>query len=346
MATLTAIDLSEDRARRLVERSRGPVSDLLLEAEPLRGGLESAAVARVTARFRERSGRRQALRWVVKRVSGGCERELAIHRHLATGGAGFAPDLMAVDPSTGGGHLLHLEWVRPFRAWPWRDLEVTREVTRRLPGIHAALDRHLGSAEVPPWDYETELEHSARSTVRALERLAADDGLRAVRRALPAARRVAEAMPRIRRELLGWDGRGESWIHGDLHPSNVLVRTRDRQPVPILLDWGRARQGSPLEDLSSWTLSLALWEPRARRRHDRLLRDYLEVSGASTPLGPTFRDAYWLAGACNAMAGALRYQLVAVARAPSQRHRRDALAAAGSWARALRRADSRWRTAA
>lgn len=359
-ATSSEVELEEEHARRLVERRWGPVSEVTVEVERLRGGLEAASVARVTARYRDASERSRSRRWVIKRIDRSGEREVAIHRCLSEAGARFVPEVIADERLEDGDHLLHVEWVRPYRRWPWRDLAVARRITRCLARMHRTLDARLGSVEIPGWDYEAELEHSAQATVRRLERLPADGALRKVRRSLPAARRLTRDLPELRRRLHDWGGPGTRWIHGDLHPSNVVVRTRDRRLVPVLLDWGRARPGSPLEDVSSWLLSLSVWEPKARRRHDRLLRDYLEAAGAldaagspeaadqSRPAEPPrlddeLRDLYWIAGACNALAGALRVQVRDALHAHSARARRDALAAAETWARALQRADVRLR---
>lgn len=350
--TYREVELEEEHARRLVERRWAPVSEVTVEVERLHGGLEAAAVSRVTARYRDASDRWRSRRWVIKRIDRSGEREVAIHRRLSEAGVRFVPEVIADEPLVDGGHLLHVEWVRPYRRWPWRDLAVARRITRSLAHVHRTLQTQLGSAELPGWDYEAELEHSAQATVRRLERLPADGALRKVRRSLPAARRITRDLPELRRWIRAWGGGRPIWIHGDLHPSNVVVRTRDRELIPVLVDWGRTRPGSPLEDLSSWLLSLSVWEPGARRRHDRLLRDYLEAAGALEPAGASraggpprlddeFRNAYWVAGACNALAGALRVQVRDALHARSARARRDALAAAETWARALRRADVR-----
>jgi hypothetical protein len=112
-----------------------------------------------------------------------------------------------------------------------------------------------------------------------------------------------------------------------------------------LLDWGRARLGSPLEDVSSWLQSLGYWEPEVRRAHDTLLRHYLAVRGLSTHLGHDLRERYWLAGACNGLAGALHYHLLAAAAAADRQGRRraQAVAATKDWLRIIRRADACWR---
>lgn len=78
-------------------------------------------------------------------------------------------------------------------------------------------------------------------------------------------------MTAMRRELLTFLPFGKVAIHGDVHTGNVLVRRHPGGAEPVLIDWGRARGGSPLEDLSAWLQSLGYWEPQARRRHDTLI---------------------------------------------------------------------------
>jgi Ser/Thr protein kinase RdoA (MazF antagonist) len=98
-----------------------------------------------------------------------------------------------------------------------------------------------------------------------------EEDLLRLRRRLGPVRRVGEVLPELRRQLLALDSFGTTAIHGDAHPGNALVRSGER---PVLLDWGRARLGSPLEDVSSWLQSLGYWEPEAQRRHDTLLAGY------------------------------------------------------------------------
>ena len=139
--------------------------------------------------------------------------------------------------------------------------------------------------------------------------------------------------------------RAAAVLHGDAHPGNVLIRRRGGAREAVLLDWGRARLGSPLEDVSSWLQSLGYWEPAVRRTHDTLLRHYLAVRGRSTHLDHHLRERYWLAGACNGLAGALRYHLLVAADATDGKGRRraQAVAAIKDWLRIIRRADACWR---
>jgi aminoglycoside phosphotransferase (APT) family kinase protein len=134
-------------------------------------------------------------------------------------------------------------------------------------------------------------------------------------------------------------------LHGDVHPGNAMVRTAaGGRPQAVLLDWGRARTGSPLEDVMSWLHSLGFWEPSARRIHDTLLTRYLHARGLTDGLSSDLRAACWIAGACNAMAGALRYHLAVAAdeeRDPVERWKSSN--AAADWLRIIRRADTVWR---
>ena len=114
----------------------------------------------------------------------------------------------------------------------------------------------------------------------------------------------------------------------------------------MLLDWGRARLGSPLEDVSSWLQSLGYWEPAAKRRHDTLLAGYLAARGLAARADRELRDAYWLAGASNALSGALLVHLRTSRDAPpGSRQRAAADQAAADALRVIRRAAACWREA-
>src|SRR5919108_667753 len=100
--------------------------------------------------------------------------------------------------------------------------------------------------------------------------------------------------------LLGVDGVGATTRYLYLE---WVIRGRGPGSRAVLLDWARARRGSPLEDVSSWLQSLGYWELEARRRHDTLLRRYLKARAFAGELSRAVRDAYWLAAACNVLAG-------------------------------------------
>jgi Ser/Thr protein kinase RdoA (MazF antagonist) len=200
---------------------------------------------------------------------------------------------------------------------------------------------HNGSAitrAADGWDYESELVASASETVEAYL-LSRSRGLPILTRVLE---RTAGVIRQFRRQLLS--AYGETTIHGDVHPRNAIVsKHRSRSSEVLLIDWARARTGSPLEDVCSWLHSVAFWEPEARRRHDTLLATYMRVAHGTDRLSRELRDAYWLAGASNAFAGALRYHLTVLNNSPTRIQHRNAVRATCDWLRIIRRADAVWR---
>ena len=123
-----------------------------------------------------------------------------------------------------------------------------------------------------------------------------------------------------------------------------MVHRNSEQSKVILLDWGRGRFGSPLEDVASWLQSLGYWEYEVARRHDTLFRYYLEVRNLPDRLTPELRSLYWFAASSNAMAGALRYHLAVMNDPQRTTHERSASAGAViDWLRIIRRADACWR---
>jgi aminoglycoside phosphotransferase (APT) family kinase protein len=56
----------------------------------------------------------------------------------------------------------------------------------------------------------------------------------------------------------------EGVIHGDAHPGNAIIRQRTATQEAILLDWGRARIGSPLEDEKQAAHQRVAGRPQAR----------------------------------------------------------------------------------
>ena len=317
--------------------------DPQVTSRPLRGGLTAQGVRDLKVRYRDQRDRRRVASLVAKEVKGHTVRERWIYQLLHDWRAArAAPRLLAVEERGEDGAVLYLEAVRRARAWPWQEPCASRKVLERLADLHlettdsAALPRHAD------WDYEAELADSAPRTVEALEHSVSVQDIPALARALPAIRRVARALPAMREQLRRYRPLPAAVIHGDVHTGNVLLRRRRGREEPILIDWGRARVASPLEDVSSWLQSLGTWEPEVRRRHDTLLRAYLDRRGLDPRLGRELRDAYWLAGASNAVAGALTYHLWQAREAPTQAQRGVALGAALDWLRVVRRADASW----
>jgi aminoglycoside phosphotransferase (APT) family kinase protein len=115
----------------------------------------------------------------------------------------------------------------------------------------------------------------AEATRTVLDQCRVDPDLSVLTEDLPILGRIVLARARLREELLSERPFGCRPIHGGVHPGNALVRRRGQKDEPVLLDWGRARLGSPLEDASSWPQSLSYWEAEGRRNHDTLLTAYL-----------------------------------------------------------------------
>jgi Ser/Thr protein kinase RdoA (MazF antagonist) len=331
-----------------VERRLGVVArEVEMDIRPLQGGLESPAVARVGTRFVDEGGKPRSFSFVVKSLEGGPAREAEIYERLVSQVAlEFSPGLWGIDRLDGDRCLLFLEPVRPARRWPWRETETAARLLERLARFHSEAETLLARGPLPflSWDYERDLADSARRTLASLEEMPRGGDFAALRRSLPALRRTASVLPQIRRRLLAYPPLGRTVIHGDVHPGNAMVRIREARERPVLLDWGRARIGSPLEDVSSWLQSLGYWEPQARRRHDTLLAGYLKARGLAPALDRGLRDAYWIAAASNALAGALSYHLWQASGATEgSRERAAALHAAGDCLRVIRRADTYWR---
>src|SRR5207302_11274597 len=102
---------------------------------------------------------------------------------------------------------------------------------------------------------------------------------------------------------------GQVVLHGDVHSGNVLLRDGSLQRSAVLVDWARARLGSPLEDVSSWLESLGSWEPGVRTQRTSLLKHYFRARGLQRIFAREVLLYYWVAAACNALAGALHYHL-------------------------------------
>jgi Ser/Thr protein kinase RdoA (MazF antagonist) len=223
-------------------------------------------------------------------------------------------------------------------------LAAAEQLIGSLARLHMATKQADVAAALPQWDYEAELVRSGETTLELLARCRCDPELAPLARLLPSARRLTEALPELRRQLVAFLPLGGAVIHGDVHPGNVLMRQCAGKEEPVLIDWARARAGSPLEDLSGWLQSLSYWEPRARLRHDTLLASYLSARGMERRLSSDLRAAYWLAGASNGLSGALEYHLSLLVgeKRATARQRPAAAHSAGDWLRIMRRAAAFW----
>jgi aminoglycoside phosphotransferase (APT) family kinase protein len=309
-----------------------PVGALEVDVRPLRGGLESSvSVARVAAGPHRRL---VPTHLVVKELKGELRREAEVYQ-LLWDQLPEPPAARALGiESAGEAAYLYLERIRPLSSWPWSDSAVSAEVCRELARLH---DSAALRSPIFDWGYEHELACSSVATL-ALARHARDERQARCWRRLGDLRRAVAALPSIREHLVR---SGVTIIHGDVHPGNVIVRNAKTGGRVVLIDWGRARAGSPLEDVASWLHSVGCWEPQARRRHDTLLRAYLDSRRVPQRMAGDLRRLYWFASASNGLAGAIRYHLAVLSnRASPARARRNSQRALREWERVIRRTAS------
>ncbi len=307
-----------------------------VRVDPVVQGMDSAG----TAVVRLQDTRGVALsRCFVKTLRGRSFREINVYeRVLATIDPPLSPRLLGV-VHCGDLARLYLEVIRPAISWPWRSFSESALVLRALARLHQIDVPRFHRAATPFWDYEAELSERGYRLVKMLEVHRDEPAVRALRPPRRAIRKLLERLTTIRRQALHIFPVGERFIHGDMHSSNVMLRRKRNRLHPVLLDWGRARCGHPLEDVSSWLQSLGFWEPEVRRRHDTLLQRYLSELGYSIGLSPDLRDAYWISAASNVLAGAAHYHLsIAVDRRQPEEERTRSARAAGDCFRIFRRA--------
>lgn len=301
-----------------------------LEAHALRGGLESA-VARVVVRTPGPQAGGPVRTLVVKKLVGAQRREAEVYRLLWKTLPQPPMARVLAHRDTVDAAYLCLENVRPVSAWPWRDPATAIAACETLARFHQL---RLCASELPPSNYEEDLQVSAQQTLQ-LAGTARVDGAPVWRR-FGDLRRVVGALGTIRARLLQSEA---TLIHGDVHPGNVLVRGGAGPDRVVFIDWAAARIGSPLEDAASWLHSLGCWDAEARRRHDALLAAYLRARGGAARLDATLRTDYWLASASNGLAGAIRYHCVVLLDPMAdKRARRQSMRALDEWQRVMRMA--------
>ena len=294
------------------------------------GGLESTVARAQISRLKGHASIPPQL--VIKRLAAGLEREADVYemlwQHLDR-----PPAVRMIGREVSARTTyLYLEHAQSFAAWPWSDTARAGAVCRELARLH---DSHALPRRAFAWDYEAELARSAVSTLDAARDARDPSGHRCWGR-LGDLRRVVAALPRLRARLLS---AGTTVIHGDVHPGNVIVRGGDAHPEVVLIDWARARLGSPLEDAASWLHSLGCWEPEARRRHDTLMRIYLDARRTREVFDTDLRADYGFASASNGLAGAIRYHLAVLSDpAAIDVARYDSWRALTAWERVIRRA--------
>lgn len=307
-----------------------PEGAVRVDVRPLHGGLESAVTL---ASIRADAGHPAVpAHLVIKQLRAGLEREAAVYewlwRHMDR-----PPTVRVLGrESVGRDTYLYLEHAEAPSNWPWSDTAAAAAVCGALARLHDGMDPPSGGF---PWDYETELAASAEATLRLACEGRNEAGRRHWRR-LGDMRRVVGALPALRSRLLAAD---RAVIHGDVHPGNAFVCAACPDAPVVLIDWARARIGSPLEDVASWLHSLGCWEPQARRRHDTLVRAYLDARRVRRAFGAELRADYWFASASNGLAGAIRYHLAILGNPQSTGQARgDSQRALRAWERVVRRA--------
>jgi aminoglycoside phosphotransferase (APT) family kinase protein len=329
------MSINMDLLRSFAERHFGRVERIT--AKPLSGGLDSFGVYCVKVKFD--IGR--TAHFVAKHLPESGAREAEVYRILAASSASvFAPRLLGI----GGSHrdmCLFLEWIVAKRQWPWRDQNATLAVLRRLAELHSQPPTSFAGVFADS-SIESEIQRSAALTSELYTRAFYRRRRHRMKSMHQPIKRIADDLISIRRYLIQETGMAP--LHGDMHSGNAVIRICERKPDAVLLDWGRARLGSPLEDVASWLQSLAYWEPETRRFHDTLVVRYLEWAGRPGLLVREFRRLYWLAAASNAMAGGLRYHLDTMLNpAVALRVRERSRTMANDWLRIIRRADEYWR---
>ena len=305
-----------------------PVEDLKLSLEPMGGGLESRVVRAALQSPGTKHSRPNS--FVVKELRGLQRRETQIYRELWKRSTSPPAVRLLGTEVTEEADYLYLEEVTQQSTWPWKQSVSSIAVCQALASLHDSEPCHR--RRLIGWDYESDLMKSAEETLTVAVEARDQAGVRQWQR-IGDLRRVVAALPQLRSALL----QAPTFIHGDVHPGNVILRTCENGKIAFI-DWARARVGSPLEDLASWLHSLGCWEPEARRRHDTLLRAYLEARSPGQTITTELRSIYWYASASNGLSGAIRYHLLVLNDpAASNEMTNNSALALRAWERVIRR---------
>lgn len=278
-----------------------------MKIEPVAKGLDAAGAA--VLRLQNADGVALS-RCFVKTLRGPGRREIQIYRRMLPRiSPPISPRMIGVE-CNGEDAQLYLEIVRSASSWPWKGFNETALVLRTLTRLHHMDLPAPADAEVSlAWDYDKELVQRGQELLNLLDRMRHVPALRALRPPRSSLQRLVSHLPLARQQALSALSIGPRFIHGDVHSGNVMLRRRSRDLIPVFLDWGRARIGHPLDDVSSWLQSLGYWVPEVKRRHDSLLQLYLAQLGESGGLSRSLRDAYWLSAASNVLAGAALFHV-------------------------------------
>ena len=319
-----------DRATQFASKTWSvPIANLEISLEEIVGGLESR-VARVVFLSSVAKSLQRPRSFVVKELRGLQRRETTIYRELWTRSPAPPTVRLLGIETTEDADYLYLEEATPHSEWPWTHTLTSAAVCQALARLHES--KEWQPKTLIDWDYESDLAKSADETLAVALKARDEAGVRYWRR-IGDLRRVVAALSKLRSALL----QATAFIHGDVHSGNVILRASEKTEIAFI-DWARARFGSPLEDLASWLHSLGCWEPEARRRHDTLLRAYLEARSSKQRLTAELRTLYWYASASNGLSGAIRYHLTLLANpACSSDMKSDSARILRSWERVIRR---------
>jgi hypothetical protein len=331
--------------RVLAQTGQSAAHVLSASSRTLRGGIEAEQVVRVVGVYLDPMQRRRQVRFVVKSLAGPARREAQIYLgQLRPHWGALCPRLLGSEETPDGQTVLYLEALPRPNGWPWRDTGVVTRVLRSLATFHASSELRDVGCVLPEWDYDTVVKNGAMRALESLERCGKDHDLAPLLKFRPALRRMTAVIEPARKWLLSCKPLASSPLHGDVHSGNVLLRKGPEGDVPVLIDWARARMGSPLEDVSSWLQSLSYWEPETARRHDTLVRRYLVARELPSSSTAELRVGYWIAAASNVLAGALAHHLMAcLLQRPGSVERVGSFWRARDCLRIIRRADALYR---
>ena len=211
--------------------------NVTVNVSPISGGLESV-VARVSVESLAPTRTPIPPRFIVKELRGEQCREAQIYRALWQ--CRRRPPAARVFGRTmqASSCFLYLEDIVGESSWPWRDTNVSTSVCHALARVHRMWMRPPRIAAL--WDYEQDLARSAMATLAVAGRARDAGGSRAWKR-LSDLERVVAGLTRMRTALME---SGVTFIHGDVHPGNVIVTGSGHARRIVFIDWARARLAS------------------------------------------------------------------------------------------------------
>jgi aminoglycoside phosphotransferase (APT) family kinase protein len=244
-------------------------------------------------------------------------REAWVYRRLLHGIRTGAPKLWAsvTDPTTGR-NWLFLERVRGVPLAQVGDRRAWCCVARWLGRFHATAPIPR-SAGCPLLRHDREYHRGWMARARSAAEEEARNGPTGrdgAREKLARLRAIAPAHERSLAEALA---AGDTLIHGEFYPSNVMVDRRGTTYAIHPVDWESAALGPPLLDLAA--LLSGHWRPEERDAMEKAYRDGAQVVGARCSRPDEFRRRL---AACRLLL-AVQWQGWARAWDPPADHRND-----------------------